>query len=56
MKIVDNDNWLSPVADEVQKRYDRFCNCLKTIEKQCSVIVRNRNGHPLNNGFPIFDT
>ena len=34
MKIVDNDNWLSPVADEVQKRYDRFCNRLKTIEKQ----------------------
>ena len=34
MKIVDNDSWLSPVADEVQKRYDRFCNRLKTIEKQ----------------------
>ena len=34
MKIVDRDNWLSPVADEVQKRYDRFCNRLKTIEKQ----------------------
>ena len=34
MKIVDNDSWLSPVADEVQKRYDRYCNRLKTIEKQ----------------------
>ncbi|MBR4837546.1 MAG: alpha amylase C-terminal domain-containing protein [Bacteroidales bacterium] len=34
MKIVDNDNWLNPVADEVQKRYDRFCNRLKTIEQR----------------------
>ena len=34
MKLVDNDNWLSPVAEEVQKRYDRFCNRLKAIEKQ----------------------
>ena len=34
MKIVDNDSWLSPVANEVQKRYDRFCNRLKTIEKR----------------------
>ena len=34
MKIVDNDNWLTPVSDEVQKRYDRFCNRLKSIENQ----------------------
>ena len=34
MKIVDNDNWLTPVAEEVQKRYDRYCNRLETIEKR----------------------
>ena len=34
MKIVDNDNWLSPVADEVEKRFERYQNRLHTIEKQ----------------------
>ena len=34
MKIVDNDNWLSPVADEVEKRFERYQNRLNTIEKQ----------------------
>lgn len=45
MKIVDNDNWLSPVADEVQKRYDRFCNCLKTIEKQYGSLGNFATAH-----------
>ena len=45
MKIVDNDNWLSPVADEVQKRYDRFCNRLKTIEKQYGSLGTFASAH-----------
>ena len=34
MKIVDNDNWLTPVATEVEKRFERYQNRLKTIENQ----------------------
>ncbi len=45
MKIVDNDNWLAPVAEEVQKRYDRFCNRLKTIEKEYGSLNRFASAH-----------
>ena len=45
MKIVDNDNWLSPVADEVQKRYDRYRNRLETIEKQYGSLSRFASAH-----------
>ena len=45
MKIVDRDSWLSPVADEVQKRYDRFCNRLKTIEKQYGSLGTFASAH-----------
>jgi 1,4-alpha-glucan branching enzyme len=45
MKIVDNDNWLAPVSEEVQKRYDRFCNCLKTIEKQYGSLGNFATAH-----------
>ena len=45
MKIVDNDNWLIPVADEVQKRYDRFCNRLETIEKQYGSLSSFASAH-----------
>ena len=45
MKIVDNDNWLSPVADEVQKRYDRFCNRLENIEKQYGSLSSFASAH-----------
>lgn len=45
MKIVDNDNWLSPVADEVQKRYDRYRNRLETIEKQYGSLDRFASAH-----------
>ena len=34
MKIVDNDNWLIPVATEVEKRFERYQNRLKAIENQ----------------------
>lgn len=45
MKIVDNDSWLTPVADEVQKRYDRFCNRLNTIEKQYGSLNSFASAH-----------
>lgn len=45
MKIVENDNWLNPVADEVRKRYDRFCNRLKTIEKQYGSLAVFASAH-----------
>ena len=45
MKIVDNDSWLSPVADEVQKRYDRFCDRLKSIENQFGSLNNFASAH-----------
>ena len=45
MKIVDNDNWLAPVSDEVQKRNDRFCNRLKTIEQQYGSLNSFASAH-----------
>ncbi|MBQ4206661.1 MAG: hypothetical protein II662_08390, partial [Bacteroidales bacterium] len=45
MKIVEQDPWLSPVSDEVQKRYDRFCNRLETIEKQYGSLDRFASAH-----------
>lgn len=34
MKIVEKDSWLNPVAAEVEKRFERYQNRLKTIENQ----------------------
>ena len=34
MKIVENDSWLNPVADEVKNRFERYQNRLKAIENQ----------------------
>ena len=45
MKIVDNDNWLNPVAEEVQKRYDRFCYRMETIEKQFGSLGTFASAH-----------
>ena len=45
MKIVERDSWLNPVADEVQKRYDRYCNRLKTIEKQFGSLGTFASAH-----------
>jgi 1,4-alpha-glucan branching enzyme len=45
MKIVEQDPWLSPVADEVQKRYDRYRNRLETIEKQYGSLDRFASAH-----------
>ena len=45
MKIVEQDPWLSPVTDEVQKRYDRYRNRLETIEKQYGSLDRFASAH-----------
>lgn len=45
MKIVEKDSWLNPVANEVQKRYDRYCNRLKTIEKQFGSLGTFASAH-----------
>lgn len=45
MKIVENDSWLNPVAEEVQKRYDRFCNRLTAIEKKYGSLGAFASAH-----------
>lgn len=34
MNIVEKDHWLLPVADEVQKRHERFVTRLEMIERR----------------------
>ena len=45
MNIVERDSWLNPVADEVQKRYDRFCNRLKAIENKFGSLNNFASAH-----------
>lgn len=45
MKIVEKDSWLNPVADEVQKRYDRYCDCLKKIVNQYGSLKNFASAH-----------
>ena len=45
MNIVDRDSWLSPVAEEVQRRFDRYCNRLKTIEQQYGSLGNFASAH-----------
>ena len=45
MNIVDRDSWLSPVAEEVQRRYDRYSNRLKTIEQQYGSLGNFASAH-----------
>ena len=45
MKIVDNDNWLTPVADEVEKRFERYQNRLKAIENQFGSLNNFASAH-----------
>ena len=45
MKIVDRDSWLNPVADEVQKRFERYQNRLKSIEKQYGSLGTFASAH-----------
>jgi len=45
MKIVEKDSWLNPVADEVQKRYDRYCDCLKKIVNQYGNLKNFASAH-----------
>jgi len=45
MKIVEKDSWLNPVADEVQKRYERYRNRLSIIEKQFGSLSAFASAH-----------
>lgn len=45
MKIVEKDSWLNPVADEVQKRYDRYCDCKKMIVNQYGSLKNFASAH-----------
>ena len=45
MKIVEKDSWLNPVADEVEKRYERFQNRLKAIENQFGSLGTFASAH-----------
>lgn len=45
MKIVEKDSWLKPVADEVQRRYERYRNCLKNIEDQYGSLKNFASTH-----------
>ena len=45
MKIVEKDSWLNPVADEVQRRYERYRNCLKNIEGQYGSLKNFASAH-----------
>ena len=45
MKIVDKDNWLSPVAEEVEKRFERYQNRLKSIENQYGSLNNFASAH-----------
>ena len=45
MKIVENDSWLNPVANEVEKRFERYQNRLKTIEKQFGSLSTFASAH-----------
>ena len=45
MNIVDRDSWLSPVAEEVQRRFDRYSNRLKTIEQQYGSLGNFASAH-----------
>ncbi|MCQ2309735.1 MAG: alpha amylase C-terminal domain-containing protein [Bacteroidales bacterium] len=45
MKIVEKDSWLNPVADEVQRRYDRYCDCKKMIVNQYGSLKNFASAH-----------
>ena len=45
MKIVEKDSWLNPVADEVENRYKRFQNRLKSIENQFGSLSTFASAH-----------
>lgn len=45
MKIVEKDSWLNPVADEVQGRFDRYHNCLQSIESQYGSLKNFASAH-----------
>ena len=45
LPIVAADEWLLPVEEEIQRRYDMYINRLTDIEKAAGSIVDYANGH-----------
>ncbi len=45
MKIVENDSWLEPVADEVEARHQRYESKLKYIESQYGSLKSFASAH-----------
>lgn len=45
MKLVENDSWLEPVADEVETRYQRYESKLKYIESQYGSLKSFASAH-----------
>ena len=45
MKLVENDSWLEPVADEVEARYQRYESKLKYIESQYGSLKSFASAH-----------
>ena len=45
MKLVENDSWLEPVADEVELRYQRYESKLKYIESQYGSLKSFASAH-----------
>lgn len=45
MKLVENDSWLEPVAEEVQARYDRYESLLKYIETRYGSLKSFASAH-----------
>ena len=45
MKLVENDTWLEPVAEEVQARYDRYESLLKYINMRYGSLKSFASAH-----------
>ena len=45
MKLVENDSWLEPVAQEVEARYQRYESKLKYIESQYGSLKSFASAH-----------
>ena len=45
LPMVEQDEWLHPVAEKVEERHNRYLNRLQHIEQQASSIVDYANGY-----------
>lgn len=45
LPIIDDDEWLLPVADKINERYNNYTNRLNEIENSCGSLLNYANGH-----------